>query len=104
MRNSLRALNYSWRLLKWRLICHLSPRSTCVKLALFLDSKKSPNLVRRVAAQLEGIGWEKSAAVATRFATVLDMVVATEKEWQAVPGVGKTLAARAVQQLTQGRE
>ena len=57
-----------------------------------------------MAAQLEGIGWEKSAAVAARFATVLDMVVATEKEWQAVPGVGKTLAARAVQQLTQGRE
>ncbi len=63
-----------------------------------------PNLVRRTAAQLEGIGWEKSAAVAAKFATVLDMVVATEREWQTIPGIGKGLAAKAVQQLTQGKE
>lgn len=68
--------------------------------AMFLK----PNVVRRVAAQLEGIGWEKSAAVAARFGTVLDMVVATEAEWQAIPGIGKTLAVRAIKQLTQGKE
>ena len=63
-----------------------------------------PNLVRRVAAQLEGIGWEKSAAVAARFGTVLDMVVATDREWQTSPGIGKGLATKAVVQLTQGKE
>ncbi len=62
-----------------------------------------PNLVRRVASQLEGIGWEKSAAVATKFASVLDMVVATEREWQTVPGIGQGLAKRAVRQL-QGQD
>jgi ERCC4-type nuclease len=62
-----------------------------------------PSLVRRVATQLEGIGWEKSAAVAAKFSSVLDMIVATEAEWQTIPGIGKGLAARAVRQLL-GRE
>jgi hypothetical protein len=68
--------------------------------ALFL----APGLVRRVANQLEGIGWEKSAAVAARFETVLDMVVATEKDWASIPGIGKVLAQRAVRQLVEGEK
>jgi len=58
-----------------------------------------PSLVRKVAAQLEGIGWEKSIAVAQRFRSVLDMVVATEGDWRQIPGIGKQLARRAVDQL-----
>ena len=53
-----------------------------------------PGLVRRVAAELPGIGWTKSQYVAARFATVLSMVLASEKEWAEVEGVGKTLAKR----------
>ncbi len=58
-----------------------------------------PNLVRKMANQLEGIGWEKSGAVAAKFATVLDMVTASEREWQTIPGIGKGLAEKAVRQL-----
>lgn len=63
-----------------------------------------PSLVRKVANQLEGIGWEKSGAVGAKFATVLDMVVAGEKEWQTIPGIGKGLAQKAVRQLTGAKE
>lgn len=56
-----------------------------------------PGLVQRVAAQLPGVGWEKSSAAASRFRSVLEMVAATEKEWREVPGVGKVLAKRVVE-------
>lgn len=69
--------------------------------ALFLK----PNLVRRWANNLDGIGWEKSAAVAARFATPIDMVVAPEREWVTIPGIGRGLALKAVRQiLGQGEE
>jgi ERCC4-type nuclease len=63
--------------------------------ALFLK----PNLVRRWANNLDGIGWEKSAAVAARFATPIDMVVAPEREWVTIPGIGRGLAMKAVKQI-----
>ena len=55
-----------------------------------------PSFERRVAAQLDGIGWEKSKQVEDRFHSVAEMVSATEKEWQSVAGIGKTLAKRIV--------
>jgi ERCC4-type nuclease len=63
--------------------------------ALFLK----PNLVRRWANSLDGIGWEKSAAVAAKFQTGLDLAVAQEQEWITIPGIGKGLAVRAVRQI-----
>lgn len=51
-------------------------------------------VVRRVACTLPGLGYEKSAAVAKRFGTVEDLVEAGGKEWQEVPGIGKTLGGR----------
>lgn len=51
-----------------------------------------PGLVRRVAAQLKGIGWGKSQAVAQRFRTVEEMVAATPAIWQSIPGIGNKLA------------
>lgn len=68
--------------------------------ALFL----APGIVRRVANQIEGIGWEKSAAVAAKFESVLDMVVATTQDWESIPGVGPVLAERAIRQLIQPKE
>ena len=56
-------------------------------------------LVRRVAAALSGIGWQKSADVALKFGTVKEMVEAGPGEWETVRGVGKTLAKRAFDQL-----
>lgn len=59
-----------------------------------------PGLVRRVAAEITGIGWGKSLEVAKRFQSVKEMVEAGEKEWREIPGIGKTLAKTAVEELT----
>jgi len=58
-----------------------------------------PDFTRRVAALLSGIGWEKSKKVVERFASVAEMVNATEKDWTAIDGIGKTIARRAVEAL-----
>jgi ERCC4-type nuclease len=52
-----------------------------------------PSLLRRVAAELPGIGWERSARVAGHFTSVREMVEASEEQWQQIDGVGKKLAA-----------
>jgi NAD-dependent DNA ligase len=49
-----------------------------------------------VAAEVQGIGWERSRDVERRFRTCIDMVLATEKEWMEIPRVGPTIARRAV--------
>lgn len=56
-------------------------------------------LVRRVAACLTGIGWQKSGDVALKFETVKELVDAGPGEWSTIRGVGKTLAQRAFDQL-----
>lgn len=58
-----------------------------------------PNLVRRVAKELPGIGWDRSGEVARHFASVKEMVEADVKEWQTIEGIGKKLAAGAVNAL-----
>jgi ERCC4-type nuclease len=57
------------------------------------------SLVRRVAATLNGIGWERSGDVALKFATVKALVDAAPSEWETVRGIGKTLARRAFDQI-----
>jgi ERCC4-type nuclease len=58
-----------------------------------------PGFTRRVAAELPGIGWEKSKAVAEHFGSVERMVSATEKDWQEIDGIGAKLAKDAVSAL-----
>jgi ERCC4-type nuclease len=55
--------------------------------------------VRRVAAALNGVGWTRSAAVADRFTSVEEMVLATVKDWQKVDGFGKVLSKKVWQEL-----
>ena len=55
---------------------------------------RKPPLVRRMAKELPGIGWGKSAQVAAAFGTAIEMVAATEQEWSDIPGIGKTMARR----------
>lgn len=55
---------------------------------------RPPGLTRRVAAELPGIGWGKSAAVAARFGTVEELALATEDEWREIDGIGDVLAER----------
>ena len=53
-----------------------------------------PTLKRRVAAELPGVGVERSGAVADHFPSVKAMVEAEVKEWETIPGIGKTLARK----------
>jgi ERCC4-type nuclease len=61
-----------------------------------------PNLTQSMAACLPGIGYERSAAVAMKFRTPVDMVLATPADWQSIPGVGKGIAAKVVKVLYEG--
>lgn len=54
---------------------------------------------RLIAAQLPGVGWEKSAAISRTFPSVLAMCLATPKEWVAIPGIGKKMAGQIVKEL-----
>ena len=58
--------------------------------------------VRRVAAQLDGIGWDKAKALDNRYTSVEELVGATEAELREVDGIGKTLAASIYRQLHGG--
>lgn len=53
-----------------------------------------PSIVRRVAAELPGIGWRKSQEVARKFKTIEEMVLADEREWATIEGIGGVMAER----------
>lgn len=58
-----------------------------------------PSLVRRVAAELPGVGWGKSAAVAEHFPSVRAMANAEERDWKKIPGIGPVIAKSAVEEI-----
>jgi ERCC4-type nuclease len=56
-----------------------------------------PGLVRRVAKELEGVGWKRSSLVAGKFRSVREMALADVRDWvikgtKAVSGIGPKLA------------
>jgi len=59
-----------------------------------------PSLLRRMSAELKGVGWKRSKEVADHFKSVKDMIEAREKEWLKIPGIGKTLAKSIMEELT----
>jgi ERCC4-type nuclease len=65
------------------------------------EKPKAAGIVRRIAAELPGIGVEKSGMVAGEFGTVQEMVLAPEPVWRSLPGIGKTLASRIVIAMTE---
>lgn len=58
-----------------------------------------PSMLRRIAAELPQIGWERSAAVATHFGTLDRMANASEADWMAIEGIGKGIAAKVVRAI-----
>jgi ERCC4-type nuclease len=54
-----------------------------------------PNLVTRMAKEIDGFGWEKGRAVGAHFHSPREMTNAGVEEWQRIKGVGKGLSARA---------
>lgn len=55
-----------------------------------------PSLRRRIAAQLPGVGWQRSKDAAGYFANTRAMVMANANEWEQVEGIGKGTAAKVV--------
>lgn len=53
-----------------------------------------PNLIRRMAATLPGIGYQKSELVARRFQTADAMIEADVTDWMQIDGIGKKMAER----------
>lgn len=51
-----------------------------------------PPIVRRMASEIPGIGWGKSKGVGEKFSTPAEMIMADEKTWRSIPGIGKKLA------------
>jgi ERCC4-type nuclease len=60
-----------------------------------------PGLLRRMAAELPLIGWERSSAVAKHFGTVVDMVNAGPLDWMQIDGIGKGIATKVVEALNE---
>lgn len=58
-----------------------------------------PSLVRRWAAELPGIGFEKSGLVAERFKSCVELATATEAEFREVDGIGQKIAESAVRAI-----
>lgn len=58
-----------------------------------------PNIVRRMAKELPGIGWERSGAIADVFVDPVAMVAATEEEWSGIDGIGRTTAKKIMKEL-----
>lgn len=57
------------------------------------------SLLRRIASQLDGIGWEKAKAIDERFDSPLGLLMASEEELMGIEGIGSTLANRIIEQL-----
>lgn len=64
----------------------------------------APSFLRRVAKELDGIGWERSKAVEDRFDSLAEMVLADPEEWFRIEGIGKKTAARVVRQIRGERD
>lgn len=58
-----------------------------------------PNLVRRIAKELDGVGWERSRAVAEHFRSVRELVGADVETWTAIEGIGKKTATKIISSL-----
>lgn len=67
-------------------------------------SLRKPNLVTRLAAQLDGIGWDKARKMGEAFVDPLDFVTATEDELLGIDGIGPKLAKNVIKQLNPGGE
>ena len=58
-----------------------------------------PGIVRRVAAELPGVGWKKSGSVSARFKSVQELVAASQEDWAEIPGIGDVMAQRIYESL-----
>jgi len=85
-------------------------KSTQIKLAEKVRLEKGqgisllrtgPSFTRRVAAELPGIGVERSGIIAGAFTTVKEMCDAKESDWTKLPGIGKDTAKKVRKALSE---
>jgi len=89
---------HSWWSKDWaRHRSHLALHETRPDQAILIR----PNIVRKMAAQLGGIGWTRSGMVSARFKTVKEMVDATVEDWMGIEGIGKMIAQAVWRELHQ---
>lgn len=62
-----------------------------------------PNIVRRMAKELPGVGWDRSNTVSKRFRTPMDMCMADERDWSALDGIGKKTAQGIIRAIQEGK-
>ncbi len=58
-----------------------------------------PGLLKRIAKELDGVGWIRAGDVSEYFKSVREMVNAPESEWRKVPGIGKKTAQKVIKSL-----
>jgi len=58
------------------------------------------SLLRRIAKELPGVGWEKSQRVCKRFSTITQLMSATVEQWQEIEGIGPILSKKIVKELS----
>lgn len=63
---------------------------------------KRPSVMRKIAADLPGIGWKRSEAVEKKFGSVRRMVNAAPEEWVEIDGIGKGIAKTVTEAVRKG--
>lgn len=63
-----------------------------------------PSLLRRVAKELPGVGWDRSREIEKAFASVIDLCCANRKVLEEIPGIGKITARRIINALSGEKE
>lgn len=64
---------------------------------------REASLIRKIAKELPGVGWQRSLAVEKHFSSIIAMMTANEAEWMKIEGIGKGIAANVVKQLREVR-
>ena len=59
-------------------------------------------MVHRIASELTGVGFNRAKDVSKHFESLAEMVLANEKEWCKIPGIGKGLSKSIVKEIQQG--
>lgn len=82
------ALLYQWWQTPWDQHRSMDPIKLQAEVVYYKVS-----LLRKMAAELPGIGWTRSLAVEKAFGSVHQMVLASEDQWKAIDGIGPKTAS-----------
>ncbi len=88
--------NFAWWQKKWKAHkSHLQFHDPPVCASLV-----KPNLVTKIASQLDGVGWDKARKIGKRFSNLREMMDAGREDWTAIEGIGKKTTEKIMCQLS----